>query len=111
MDSPRGSWTLSLDYEGVPFRCRKCRKTGHIAARCAAGKPSSKHPPSWWSGVSPKHYSVAISRDGPLASDAGSSDDASDYAPSSEEVFPPGPSVSLPSHVGGQVPGLSPTPS
>ena len=101
MDYPHGSWTLSLDYEGVPFRCRKFHMTGHIAARCAIGKPSSKCSPTWWSRVSHEHYSVAISRDGPLVSNVGLSDDASDYAPSGEEVFPPGPFVSQPGPVGG----------
>ena len=66
LDSSHGSWTLSLDYEGVPFCCRKCLKTSHISTRCVVGKSSSKHPPSWWLGVSPQHYSVAISRDSPL---------------------------------------------
>ncbi len=38
LDSPRGSWTQLLDYEGIPFRCKICHLTSHIAARCAAGK-------------------------------------------------------------------------
>lgn len=29
--SPRESWTQLLDYEGIPFRCRKCHLTGHVA--------------------------------------------------------------------------------
>ncbi len=32
--SPRGSRTLTLDYEGIPFQCRRCHLTGHVAARC-----------------------------------------------------------------------------
>ena len=46
-DSSRGSWTQILDYEGIPFCCRKCHKIGHIAALCAAMKTKSKRPPSW----------------------------------------------------------------
>ena len=44
--SLRGSWTQMLDYEGIPFRCRTCHKTSHIAARCAAVKTKSRRPPS-----------------------------------------------------------------
>ena len=29
----RGSWTQILDYEGIPFRYRKCHMTGHLATR------------------------------------------------------------------------------
>lgn len=46
LDSSRGSWTQTLDYEGIPFCHRKCHKTGHIAARCAAVKTKSRRSPS-----------------------------------------------------------------
>ena len=32
--------------------------TGHVTARCSSSKEKSKRPPSWWSGVSIKHYTV-----------------------------------------------------
>lgn len=28
--SPNGSWIQALDYEGIPFRCRKCHKIDHF---------------------------------------------------------------------------------
>ena len=66
LESSQGSWTLSLDYEGIPFHCRKCHKTCHIATRCAVGKTKSRRPHSWWSGASSKHYMVVKSMDMPL---------------------------------------------
>ena len=29
---PNGSWIQLLDYEGIPFTCRECHKTDHLAA-------------------------------------------------------------------------------
>ncbi len=63
LDSLRGSWTQMLDFEGIPFRCKNCHLTGHIAARCVAGKSKSRQPPSWWSGASFEHYIVKQSLD------------------------------------------------
>jgi hypothetical protein len=28
-----------LDYEGIPFRCRRCHKHGHNASQCALPFP------------------------------------------------------------------------
>ena len=29
---PNGSWIKLLDYEGIPFKCRKCHKIDHLVA-------------------------------------------------------------------------------
>lgn len=42
LESLWGSWTQMLDFEGIPFRCRNCHLTGHIASRCDAGKFNSR---------------------------------------------------------------------
>lgn len=34
LDNFKGYWIQTLDYEGLPFRCRKCSKRGHLAAHC-----------------------------------------------------------------------------
>lgn len=39
------SWTQSLDYEGLPFRCRQCFNTEHVAAKCEAQKTNLRNPP------------------------------------------------------------------
>ncbi|GLJ49864.1 hypothetical protein SUGI_1059620 [Cryptomeria japonica] len=31
LNSSKGSWVQSLDYEGIPFRYRRCFKIGHLA--------------------------------------------------------------------------------
>lgn len=46
LPSPGGSWIQLLDYEGIPFRCRKCHNTGHLVARCSSAKVKSKKSPS-----------------------------------------------------------------
>ena len=38
----KGSWTQSLDYEGLPFRCKKCFNTGHMVAKCEIGQSINK---------------------------------------------------------------------
>ena len=43
--SPLGSWIQLLDYEGIPFRCRKCHKAGHLAVVCSSEKSRSKKSP------------------------------------------------------------------
>ncbi|XP_059066283.1 uncharacterized protein LOC131857612 [Cryptomeria japonica] len=30
LSTPEGFWIQPLDYEGIPFRCRRCFKTGHV---------------------------------------------------------------------------------
>lgn len=32
INSSKGCGTQTLDYEGIPFRCRRCFKIGHMAA-------------------------------------------------------------------------------
>ena len=56
--SSLGSWNILLDYEGIPFRSRKCRKTGHMASGFSTRKSRLKMPPSWWKGVLEDHYMV-----------------------------------------------------
>ena len=63
LDSTRGSWTQMLDYEGIPFRYRKCHMTGHLAARCSTVKSKPRHSPSWWIGASSEHYTMLKSQD------------------------------------------------
>lgn len=47
-----------LYFEGIPFCCRKCHITSHIATHCVAMKTKLRRPPSWWLGASSKHYTV-----------------------------------------------------
>lgn len=56
LKSSRGSWIQSLDYEGVPFRCRRCFKIGHAAAQCGFEKKTKTT--TWWNGASLQHYMV-----------------------------------------------------
>lgn len=67
LDSSRGSKTQILDFEGIPFRCRKCHQNGHIATHCVAGKAKARRPPSWWLGVAKDHYTVRKSPDVTMA--------------------------------------------
>lgn len=46
LGSPRSVWTQVLDYEGLPFRCRKCHMTGHVVACFSSDKARSKHTPT-----------------------------------------------------------------
>ena len=71
LDSSIGSWIQLLNYEGIPFRCRKCHKTGQLAAVCSSEKSRSKKSP-WWKGVSDEHYTV---QNAPSTGDVGSSQD------------------------------------
>ena len=58
MASSFGSWDILIDYEGIPFHCRKCRMTGHLDSGCSAGKSGLMKSPSWWKGASDDHYTV-----------------------------------------------------
>lgn len=58
MASSFGSWDILLDYEGIPFHCRKRRMTGHLASGFSASKSRSMKSPSWWKGASDDHYTV-----------------------------------------------------
>ena len=58
LNSLIGSWIQCLDYEGIPFQCRKCHKIGHLASRCSSEKSRSKKSPSWWKNVLDDHYTV-----------------------------------------------------
>ena len=42
LDSLRGSWTQMSNFKGIPFHCRNCHMTGHIATHCVAGKTKSR---------------------------------------------------------------------
>lgn len=55
LKSSKGSWIQSLDYEGIPFRCRRCFKIGHATAPCEFEKKAKKA--TWWNGAS-QHYTV-----------------------------------------------------
>ncbi|GLJ11251.1 hypothetical protein SUGI_0148660 [Cryptomeria japonica] len=54
--SSTGSWLQFVDYEGIPFRCRRCFKTGHTIDSCT--RLRVKHSMSWWKEVSPQFYMV-----------------------------------------------------
>ena len=49
--TPKGSWIQILDYEGLPYRCKKCYKTSRVAAKCDIDRVKSKRPSSWWKGA------------------------------------------------------------
>ena len=61
LGSTHGIWTQALDYEGLPFRCRKCHMTGHVVACCSSNKARSKRTPTWWMGAFDEHYNVTKS--------------------------------------------------
>ena len=46
LNHSRGSWTQLLDYEGLPFRCKKFFNTRHMAATCVYRKNTNKRPSS-----------------------------------------------------------------
>ncbi|KAH9295953.1 hypothetical protein KI387_039541 [Taxus chinensis] len=48
------TWTQSLDYEGLPFRCRKCFATGHTADVCGVEKRKNGKN-NWWKNALPEH--------------------------------------------------------
>lgn len=54
LKSTKGCWLQPLDYEGIPFKCRRCFQTGHIIAHYA--KCISDEMATWWKEVSPHHY-------------------------------------------------------
>ncbi|GLJ24654.1 hypothetical protein SUGI_0471370 [Cryptomeria japonica] len=56
ISSSKSSWLQSVDYEGIPFRCRRCFKTGHNVDSCARRRV--KQPTSWWKEVTPQFYMV-----------------------------------------------------
>ena len=58
LDSPLRSWNILLDYEGIPFRYRKCHMIGHLVASCSSGKFRPKKSPSSWKGVLDDHYTI-----------------------------------------------------
>ena len=55
----------------MPFRCRKCHKTGHLVAKCSFDSRPKKSP-TWWKGVSDDHYTV---QKAPSIGDSGSPQD------------------------------------
>ncbi|XP_059068259.1 uncharacterized protein LOC131858826 [Cryptomeria japonica] len=44
--TPKGFWIQSLDYEGIPFRCRRYFKTGHVTTKCDLERVKVKKPSS-----------------------------------------------------------------
>ncbi|XP_059066201.1 uncharacterized protein LOC131857545 [Cryptomeria japonica] len=54
--SSKGSWLQSVDYEGIPCRCKRCFKTGHTVDSCT--RLRVKRSASWWKEVTPKFYMV-----------------------------------------------------
>ncbi|KAH9289844.1 hypothetical protein KI387_033961, partial [Taxus chinensis] len=52
------TWTQSLDFEGLPFRCRTCFSLGHLAADCHIIKKSIKRRVSWWKDFNPDNLVV-----------------------------------------------------
>ncbi|GLJ31106.1 hypothetical protein SUGI_0622700 [Cryptomeria japonica] len=54
--SSKRSWLESVDYEGIPFRCRRCFKTRHNVDSCT--RLTVKHLASWWKEVTPQLYRV-----------------------------------------------------
>lgn len=54
--SSKGSWLQSVDYEGIPFKCRRCFKTGHNVDSCT--RLRVKRTASWWKEVTPHFYTV-----------------------------------------------------
>lgn len=51
-----GCWTQPLDYEVMPFRCRRCHQVGHLASKCS--KERTQRKASWWKDTEEQHYTV-----------------------------------------------------
>ncbi|GLJ19278.1 hypothetical protein SUGI_0346720 [Cryptomeria japonica] len=56
LKSSRGNWVQPVDFEGVPFRCRRCFKTGHLATSC--GRCRIECITSLWKEEVPHFYRV-----------------------------------------------------
>ena len=61
LDCPWGVWTQVLDYEGLPFYCRKCHMTSHVVACYSSYMVRSMHKRTCWMGASVEHYTITKS--------------------------------------------------
>ena len=61
LGSPWGVWSQVLDYEGLPFHCRKCHMIGHVVAYCSFDMARSMCKPAWWMGAYVEHYTITKS--------------------------------------------------
>lgn len=113
--TPFGTWTQCLDYEDIPFHCRKCHQTGHLATSCSSVKSSPLNSPSWWKYAKDDHYTVFKAPpvgdvDSSLVSQVAASP-VSSPADSETSYVPPLPAAGVNvSSVGEETPGPSLTP-
>lgn len=49
-------WTQLLNFEGLPFRCRKCFSTGHLASDCSISR--HKGAATWWKDATVDHLTI-----------------------------------------------------
>ena len=40
-------WIQSIDYEKIPFRCRRCHEHGHLLRECPLKKNKKRKTPSY----------------------------------------------------------------
>lgn len=73
-------WAQSLDFEGLPFRCRKCFSIGHLASDCSLPRHISAC--TWWKDAIADHLTI-------YAFDSDSVDSSQeDETPSWDDVVP-----------------------
>jgi hypothetical protein len=44
LDYQDNEWSQTLDYEHIPFRCRKCHEHGHLFHECPLNNPTKTNP-------------------------------------------------------------------
>lgn len=49
-------WSQLLDFEGLPFCCRRCVSTGHLSSNCSISQHKGVSP--WWKNATVDHLTI-----------------------------------------------------